>query len=289
MPTPDAPPEVAAYVGEDQFGPAYQVMLAGDANAPGSVVRVLSQRMIRLDAATADYLYASYTPTTPRYRPGSRPVLERWLGEATAGATCPEERVDGIVRWCAAIAEAADDMSLDDLRLGGTEEAIVERCTDWCTDLSRVGCVLCQVAGLPARLVYLFNTEAAYSGHVIVEVLRQGRWGCVDVVNGVIYRHQDGTPASTWNLQRAPHLIAAHRRPHGGYSSAAQFLGAAIVNYFVWDADQYDYTVSLLNPYTRSILEQSVRGWPGGLRWLHGEDESPPAGRKVSSHIARSR
>ena len=277
MPSPETPPEIAEYVGEDQFGPAYQVMLAGDAHAAGSVDRVLSQRMIRLHAATADYLYGSYTPTTSRYRPGSRPGLERCLRAATAGATDPEEIVDGIVRWCADIAEAADDLSLDDFLLGGHEEAIVERGTDWCTDLSRVGCVLCQVAGLPARLVCLFNTSAAYSGHVIVEVLRQGRWGCVDVVNGVVYRHQDGAPASAWELQRAPDLIAAHRRLHGGYGWAAQFLGVAIVNYFVWEADRYDFSVSGLNAYTRSILEQSMRGWPGGLRWLHGEDESTRA------------
>ena len=75
---------------------------------------------------------------------------------------------------------------------------------------------------------------------------------------------------------------------HGGYSSAAQFRGAAIVNYFVWEADQYDFTVSALNAYTRSILEQSVRGWPGGLRWLHGEDEVPPARQTSSSHVSSS-
>ena len=274
---PDAPPEIANYAGEEQFGPAYAIMLAGDAHAPGSVDRVLAQRMIRLGPATAEFLYASYTPTTLRYRPGSRPELERLLGEATAGATTPEALVDGIARWCAAVASAADDVSLDDLRLGGTEEAIVGRGTDWCTDLARVGCVLCQVAGLPARLVYLFNTTAAYSGHAIVEVLCQGRWGCVDVVHGVVYRHEDGRPASAWELQRAPHVIDAHRRHHGGSSSAAQFLGAAIVNYFVWEAERYDFTVSALNAYIRSILEQSARGWPGGLRWLHGEDVSPKA------------
>ncbi|MCY3782804.1 MAG: hypothetical protein OXG79_03350 [Chloroflexi bacterium] len=277
MPSLETPPEIAKHVGEGQFGPAYRVMLAGDAHAAGSVDRVLSQRMIRLHAATADYLYGSYTPTTSRYRPGSRPELERFLRAATDGATDPEQIVDGIVRWCADIAEAADDLGLDDFLLGGHEEAIVERGTDWCTDLSRVGCVLCQVAGLPARLVCLFNTSAAYSGHVIVEVLRHGRWGCVDVVNGVVYRHGDGAPASAWELKRAPDLIAAHRRLHGGYSSPAQFLGAAIVNYFVWEADRYDFTVSGLNPYTRSILEQSMRGWPGGLRWLHGEDASARA------------
>ena len=143
---PDAPPEIANYAGEEQFGPAYAIMLAGDAHAPGSVDRVLSQRMIRLGPATADYLYASYTPTTLRYRRGSRPELERFLGAATAGATAPDEMIDGIARWCAAIAQAADDLSLDDLRLGGTEEAIVERGTDWCTDLARV-----RLCAVPSR------------------------------------------------------------------------------------------------------------------------------------------
>ena len=288
MPTSDTPSEIARYIGEDQFGPAYRVMLAGDAHVPGSVDRVLFQHMIRLGTATADYLYASYTPTTLRYRHGSRHELERLLGEARATATTPEELVDGIARWCAAIAHAADSLSLDDLRLGGTEEAIVRRGTDWCTDLARVCCVLCQVAGLRARIIYLFNTTAAYSSHAIVEVLRQGRWGCVDVVHGVVYRHEDGMPASTWELQRAPHLVAAHRQLYGGYSSAAQFRGAAIVNYFVWEADQYDFTVSALNAYTRLILEQSVRGWPDGLRWMHGEDEVPPARQTSSSHVSSS-
>ena len=143
MPTSDTPPEIARYIGEDQFGPAYRVMLAGDAHAPRSVDRVLFQRMIRLGTATADYLYASYTPTTLRYRHGSRPKLERFLGAATTPATTPEELVDGIARWCAEIAHAADSLSLDDLRLGGTEEAIVRRGTDRCTDLARVGCVCC--------------------------------------------------------------------------------------------------------------------------------------------------
>ncbi len=151
MPVPNTPPEIAEYVGEDQFGPAYQIMLAGDAHAPGSVDRVLSQRMIRLGTATADYLYTSYTPTTLRYRHGSRPELERFLGEATAGATTPDEMSTASPAG-ARPSRRPPTISLDDLRLGGTEEAIVERGTDWCTDLARVGCVLCQVAGLAGQV-----------------------------------------------------------------------------------------------------------------------------------------
>jgi hypothetical protein len=37
--------------------------------------------------------------------------------------------------------------------------------------------------------------------------------------------------------------------------------------------ERYDYPVSSMNDYYRSILERSLQGWPGGLRWLHEEDK----------------
>ncbi|MBE3576189.1 MAG: hypothetical protein IMX00_00585 [Limnochordales bacterium] len=40
----------------------------------------------------------------------------------------------------------------------------------------------------------------------------------------------------------------------------------------VWEREKYNYDPSGLNPYYRSILEMAERGWPAGLRWLHGED-----------------
>ncbi len=37
-------------------------------------------------------------------------------------------------------------------------------------------------------------------------------------------------------------------------------------------ASTYDFVESTANAYYLSILSQSSAGWPGGLRWLHGED-----------------
>ena len=36
------------------------------------------------------------------------------------------------------------------------------------------------IAGIPSRLVNLFDTAQAYSGHVIIETYRQERWGAID-------------------------------------------------------------------------------------------------------------
>ena len=257
--------DLTPYTGPGQFGPAYRRMLEQDCHAPGSVDRVLLERMVRICAETAAHLYGGFTPTTLHYAQGSRPGLERLV----AGLVDPVDVVDAVVSVCAGIARSAP--AGIDFPIGGTEEQIIARGTDWCTDLVRVACVLCQVAGVPARIIYLADTGRAYSGHAIIEAHRSGVWGAVDPLGGVIYRHPDGRSATTWELMRNTALLMRHAP--APYTNPGQFRAAAVANYFIQDSASYDYTVSGLNAYYRSILEMSVRGWPGGLRWLHGEDQ----------------
>lgn len=157
-------------------------MYANDSHAPGSVDRVLLEEMVFLCPETEAYLYTQFTPLDLRYRPGSRPVLEACLKQAVAGCGSPEEQVRAIVAHTSGLGASVTD-DLDALQLGGTEEEILQRSTDWCTDLARVGCLLFQLAGLPARILVLADTEQAYSGHVITEVYRSG-------VGGGGYHHQ---------------------------------------------------------------------------------------------------
>lgn len=263
--------DVTPYQGLGQFGPEYRFLFENDPHAPGSVDRVLLSRMVRLCPQTAEFLYTGYTPTTTGYRRGARPRLEEIVRAATAGVASDEERVQAILAHCAERAAGAPQLP-DDLRLGGTEEAILQRGTDWCTDAARAACALLQVAAIPARLVYLANVDRPYSGHAIVEAWRGERWGAADAVIGVVYRHEDGAPATTWELMQRPDLVQAHRRPGASYSTPEQFRMAALANYFVGEAERYDYTESGINDYYRDVLEQALEGWPDGLRWLHGEE-----------------
>lgn len=251
-------------VGPGAFGPAYRYMLEHDCHAAGSVDREIVKSLVRLTPGSVHRLYHDFTPLRILCRAGTRPGLE---------AVVQKLRADGGHEVVPRLAEFGSEMSrrapqrLEDMVFGGTEEAIVARGSDWCTDVARVICALAQVAGVPARLVNLFDLEHAYSGHVIVELFHNGDWGALDALNGVVYRHPNGAPASAWMLMQTPSLVTAHGQ------SAAQFGAAGMANYFVWDSDRFDYTTSRLNDYCRSILEQAERGWPGGLRWLHGEDK----------------
>lgn len=246
-------------------------MLEHDAHAPGSVDRELARTMVRLCPETAEYLYHSFSPLDIRYQHGARPKLEGILAQVVPAGTEPEQTLARIVDYTRNLGTPAEQ-DLQKMRMGGTEEQIVERGSDWCTDVARVACVLCQIAGLPCRIVNLFDLDKAYSGHVIVEAYRARTWGAADSSTGVVYHRPGGEPASVWDLMRSPALVEAHRGPNAFYTTVGQFRAAGIANYFCWQSESYDYTVTGLNEYCTSILEMSEQHWPGGLRWLHGED-----------------
>ncbi len=262
-------PNLERYSGIDQFGPAYRRMLELDPHAPGSVDRELMKSMVRLCRETADWLYGEFTPTRVPYDYGSRAELERYVEDAVGAVKEPEDQVDGIAAYCAALGDYAPD---DPARMlvGGTEEEIIRRGSDWCTDVARVACAMCQVLRMPARIVYLADTERAYSGHAVIEAYREDEWGAVDAVAGIVYR-SNARPASVWDLMKRPEVIRRHG-PHP-YAVAEQYRAAAVANYFIWESHRYDYAESRLNQYSRDILEHSRAGWPQGLRWLHGEGE----------------
>jgi len=260
------------YQGLSQFGPAYEVMLENDTHAPGSIDQTLTENMIRLCPETVDYLYSKYTPTKSFYKKGSRPELEQYI-RAILENSSKEKHIEAIARFTSNLQKKAND-NLDLMQFGGTEEEIIARRSDWCTDVVRVGCALCQVAGFPARIVHLFDIKRAYSGHVIIEVYRNKVWGAVDSLRNVIYHDSRGRPVSTWNLMNDHHLVEHHYLKDKLIAPRAlgQFRGAAISNYFVWCCREHDYTLSKINNYYRSILEISNQGWPGGLKWIHNED-----------------
>ena len=264
--------DLSAFRGTGALGRAYEFMMEHDAHAPASVDRELARAMVRLCPETVDELYGPFTPLEILYQRGSRPKLERILSHVVPQAGGPEEALSCVVEYTRSVGKDAQQ-DLRKMRVGGTEEQILERGSDMCTDVARVACVLCQIAGFPCRIVNLFNLDEAYSGHVIIEAYRAQTWGAADPITSVVYHKAGGEPATAWDLMSSPGLIEAHSGPSAFYTTVGQFRGAGIASYFCWESEGYDYTITGLNEYYVSILEMSNRGWPGGLRWLHGEDK----------------
>ena len=260
-------PAIEKYKGLGVFGPAYKMLLENDPHHPDSVDMVLMKNMILLCEETREFLYTEYTPLNILYKRGSSPKLKKYVELTTAKSKSTENKIKSICRFVSEL-----QRKVAEIQVGGTEEQIIERGSEWCTELARVACVLYQIAGFPARIVYLADVKKAYSGHAIVEIYWNGSWCAVDQSSNVVYFH-NGRPVSVWELMNDPRLFRPYSHKSLSYVNPSQFRKAAISNYFVWEWKKYSYQITRINEYYRSILEMSEKGWPNGLRWLHGEDK----------------
>ena len=264
---------LSAYKGINQFGRAYGIMLKSDIHANNSVDRTIIENMIRLCDDTKEYLYESYTNRQVGQITNLRPELEYFTHKLTNEINSTEDKIIKITSYCSTLGDKIETDNLDDMVFGGTEEEIIKRGSNWCTDIARVACIMYQLSGLSSRIIQLFNIYQAYSGHVVNEVFRNNTWGVVDPTCGFVYEYLDGTPASAWDIMnKKDGIIIKDDRENILEIDFNQFSGVAISNYYINDHVNYDYSISKINQYYRDILEMSNKGWSDGIRWLHNED-----------------
>jgi len=260
---------VAKFKGRTGFG-FYDELLSpeNDLHAPGTVDSVLLDEMIKLVPETTDYLYSNYTPLTVKYRKGTRPYLEQVVKDAV-GRTGTATKAKGLMNFCHNIPSRFPTpekstntgfWTTDTTLFGGTEEELIKRGTEICTELSRVLCVLAQVAGMPARLMYLFDMERRNWGHGVTEIYvrTSSNWAVFDATSNVCYPMPDDRLASAWDLRKHPKIVTAHpeygRKP---YVSPAFYKCSTVANYSVWDQGRYDYSWNPINDYYRKIWENA--------------------------------
>ena len=79
------------------FGKQYEIMYKNDIHAKGSVDRVLTEQMVKLDDSSAGYLYTAYTDLSNRYKSWSRIILEN-ITNGLKGQT-DADTVDDDLLW----------------------------------------------------------------------------------------------------------------------------------------------------------------------------------------------
>jgi len=190
------------------------------------------------------------------------------------------ETVDNIIEHCRNIVINCET-DTDDFVYGGTEEDVIERTSYWCTDIARAACVLFQIAGFPSRIIVTVNTNFAYCGHIVTEVYYDDKWCATDPNAGIVFRHENGVPASAWEVHNdfeIANRIYRINDPNGMegnsifFPPGEQFESVGIVNYYIGDMEKYNYETSGTNEFYKKILKNSDEQWAGGLRWIHGED-----------------
>lgn len=238
--------------GYDVFGPAYGVMLRNDLHALESIDHKFMREMILLDEESRDFLYQTAPVRIKMEAHELYSFAKRFKGNDD------RQTMEHILRYTAKIASDYQT-AFENMKFGGTEREILERGTDWCADMARVGAVLLQCNGIPARIVHLVNLEKAYNGHVVTEAFYEGKYGVGDFLYG--YSFYDKRPLDAYDL------MCRKRYLEGYPEEYASLYAAAAINEYDPMGDN-DYTVSLPNQYTIRIIETEHNG-----KWFMGEDK----------------
>lgn len=160
--------------GYDIFGKAYGVMLRNDLHAINSIDHKFMQEMILLEDESCVFLYDE-KPKLIDMRGHELYAFAKRFRE-----TNDRQTIENALSYTAEIANKCHD-EFSEMKFGGTEKEILDRGTDWCVDLARVGAVLLTCNGIPARIVHLANLEKAYNGHVVVEAFYEGLYSAVAI------------------------------------------------------------------------------------------------------------
>jgi hypothetical protein len=252
--------------GRAAFGPEIERLLAEDPHRSGSVDAVLLDQQQRLTFQSQAGLYAAPSDTPP-YVPGTRPELEAWVRVVAGDALHPLQIGVALTRFCALVptrfpTEERSTASgfygdFSTYLCGGTEEEVIKKGSPLAAERARVLCAMAQVAGLPARIVFLARSAPA-ERHAVTEIFMQGRWSIFDGCSGRFYAWPKHGYASVWEVQRLPIMVdraADHGRQR--YVDSAYFHNAGIAAYDVGDFASYQYP---WDPIPTSLAERLAGG-----------------------------
>lgn len=245
------------------FRKAYETMLRNDPHAKGSIDRLLMRQMRLVDEASYSALYKK-TPSVP-------PQIKRHECFLFAQQFCREGERETIRETVNFTKQMADSVNtpMNRMLFGGTEREMIQRKTDWCTDISRVGATLLQCVGIPARMVYLANRKKAYHGHAVTEAYYCGKYGVIDFLHGFCFYEDE--PLDVFTLLHAPELV--QKTVGAENEDYCRLYDAAAVSEYDPTNPKNRYPVSGCNQYYLAISNQNHADG----QWLMGEDSSRSA------------
>jgi len=244
------------------FGKAYEVMFRSDLYDEDSIDHYILRNMILLDEDSKAFLYQK-----PQQISDDVKFHELYDSSKQFEGSDTLDTIKNVSKFLYKITESFD-VPFEDMIFGGKEKEIIERGTDWCADISRVGVVLLKCLKIPSRIVVLVNKDVAYNGHQVVEAYIDGKYMMCDFLYGVVGK--TNTIYSVHDLLNKSKLVKDIYQSHvrddlqlnyisGLYSSAA------ISAYDI--TKEHNYKISRPNEYYQKIMKLKLNG-----QWQMGED-----------------
>ncbi len=248
--------------GFNVFGKPYETMFRNDLHDERSVDQYILRNMILLDEDSKAFLYQKPQRISDDIRFNELyEFSKQFKGEGDF------DTIKNISKYLYKIV-ASFDVSFEDMLFGGTEKEIIERSTDWCTDISRVGATLLQCLNIPSRIVVIVNSNVAYNAHQVVEAYIDGKYMMCDFLYGIVGRIN--SVYSVYDLLNQSELVKNIYHSNVKDKFSLDYISgvynlAAISTYDI--AKAYNYNISKPNKYYLKMMESKHNG-----QWQMGED-----------------
>ncbi len=219
----DLPSWIGPFMGKEGLPDPWQPQNGVLGGGVAGLDRWQSHHFITYCPETAKFLYTEYTPLEVPYVKGTLPTYEELVAKYSQGAACPRDKAVKLVKaipqllphptcppgciWCEA------DRNLDD-------ETLLNSGVAWCNEQARAYVRLCQVAGIPARLICLFYADNA-TGHVVSEFYADGHWAMADPSFACVFPDAGGKLMSAEEIH---HTGPAKRLAHAVYRARFEEL-----------------------------------------------------------------
>lgn len=250
-------------IGYGVFGKAYEYMFKNDLHDKNSIDHTLLKNMILLDENSKSTLYKKPQSISNDIR--NHELYE--LAQKHKGNSLLES-INNIFDFVNEVVNKFDT-PFEKMIFGGTEMEIINRGSDWCTDISRVGAALLQCLGIPTRIVILVNSHKAYHGHQVVEAYVDGTYVMCDFLYSVIGKLDQYY--SVYDLLKKPNLVRkAYQTKIEDTKQLEYILGlynlAAISEYDI--CKEHNFYISKPNEYYLKMMNLNQDG-----TWQMNENE----------------
>jgi transglutaminase-like putative cysteine protease len=150
------------------------------------------------DETERELYYGDYSPRRIRYRPGSRPGLEKISSQWKH--LSDRDKTAAAMAWTQKHLPHRNHHS--DIRgdRGMTEEQLLASGVGYCNEQARVVIALCATMNIPGRMCFLFH-KSLQAGHACCELFIENKWVFHDISFGVRVQLPDGTLASGADLR----------------------------------------------------------------------------------------
>ena len=155
---------------------------------------------IKYNEETAKFLYEDYTPAKVNYIKGTLPSYEAIVHKYVSDVETDKEKAIHLLTKVMPIITKHPSNGLSvpcSLYVPGNrafdDKNLLADGILWCNEQARVFIRLCQVAGIPARYVFLgYSEESGGGAHVVTEFYADGHWSMADASDFFVHPHPDG-------------------------------------------------------------------------------------------------